>query len=208
VATTQSDPESDRETAEHHTRLDPQVKVALIGAVGLVVATAVSAVGALMTGWLQYNGPGSGSEHKTSASARTSGRSSALIVSPFQGDEVSQCAAVSGVTPQLEKNQTYWLVVRGPGPGSTYYLNRRIEPSARPESSASGTYDKWGVQATVGGKKKDAGLPYELILVRTETLTDDFASRMANENWDLGNRLPQGATRADSVNVRRTPTEC
>ncbi|MFJ9248724.1 hypothetical protein [Streptomyces sp. NPDC101776] len=205
MATTQSDPESDRET---RTRLDPQVKVALIGAVALVVAAAVSAVSALMAGWLQYNGPGSGSEHETSASARPSGRSLALIVSPFQGDEVSQCAAVSGVAPQLEKNQTYWLVVRGPGAWSTYYLNRRIEPSVHAETSASGTYDKWGVQATVGGNKKDAGLVYELILVRTETLTDDFASRMANKNWDLGKHLPQGATLVDSVNVRRTATEC
>jgi len=205
VAATPSDPESDRETEQRRTRMDTQVKVALIGAVALVAAAPVSA---LMAGWLQYIGPGSGSEQKTSASARPSGRSSALIVSPFQGDEVSQCPAVSGVTPQLEKNQTYWLVVRGPGPWSTYYLNRRIEPTARAETSASGTYDKWGVQATVGGKKKDAGLPYELILVRTETLTDDFASRMANNHWDLGNHLPQGATRVDSVNVRRTTTEC
>ncbi|WP_250399820.1 hypothetical protein [Streptomyces cellostaticus] len=204
MTTAQSDPEADRETSDHRVRAAPEVKAAWIG----VVTAIISAAGAFMAGWLQYSGPGSESHDGASASVRSTAPPPALIVSPTQGDKVDQCTAVRGVTPRLQKDESYWLVVRGADAWSTYYLSRHIEPSTLAESSSADAYGKWDVQAVVGGNKKDAGADYKLILVRTNTLTDEFTSRLANKAWDLGNRLPQGSFQVDSVQVHRTAKEC
>jgi hypothetical protein len=187
----------DKHVMDGDRRSGMNVKVTLIWVLGTVLVAAITTAGGVVSGWLQYRGPGSETTEEPTALSAEGSLITAMIVSPTPNEEVSLCTSVLGIAPATRDIAAYWLIVRGPDQFSDFYLTRRVVPG-------SGRPLQWDLTASIGGPD-DAGLEFNLLLVYTEGfLTRDFGARLERSDWNLGDELPPDATVVDEVGVLRT----
>lgn len=197
---------SDADSNQIRQKENSAVKVAIIGGVFALLATAITP-GGIALGWLQYRGPGTGHAEAAVPSANPSASPDPrgtpqsvppMIVSPGDGDKVGFCLSVRGVASHPPAGEQYWLLTRSAGSGYAYIVRSITTNDAL----------KWHLpNIGVGPLAADKGM-YDLLLVRANSRQ----ARDFNERFQRNDRrllLPEDVQIEDQVTVIREPgTTC